>query len=84
METEVTKDEKTDMEEYSITRIIAGFLRPLSALVGIALVYLFFPDDNSVLFAVAMLLGAFLSFLAGIYISNLISKKEITTESHEG
>ena len=76
MENEVNKEEKTVMEDYSITSIIAGFLRPLSALVGIALVYLFFPDDNSVLFAVAMVLGAFLSFLAGIYISNLISEKE--------
>lgn len=84
METGGTKEEKSVMEGYSITRIIAGFLRPLSAFVGIVLVYLFFPDDNSVLFAVAMLTGAFLSFLAGIYISNLISGKETTTESQEG
>lgn len=83
MKIEETKKEKAFVTDYSITRIIAGFLRPLSAFVGIALVYLFFPQDNSVLFAVGMLIGAFLSFLVGIYISNLISGKETATESQE-
>ncbi len=43
MKTEETKEEKAVITDYSITKIIAGFLRPLSAFVGIALVYLFSP-----------------------------------------
>ncbi len=75
MEPEKAKERRAFMTSKMINMMIIGLELPACVFLGIFLVYEFVPRENSVLFAVAMLIGAFLGLMVGIYIFMKISEK---------
>ncbi len=75
MEPEKAKKRRAFMKSKMLNMLIVGLELPIFVFLGIFLVYEFFSQDNSVLFAVVMLTGAFLGFVVGIYIFLIISEK---------
>ncbi len=75
MEPEKAKKRLEFMKSKMLNMMIFGLELPIFVFLGIFLVYEFFPQNNSVLFAVTMLTGAFLGLMVGIYIFRKISEK---------
>ena len=63
------------MKGKMLNMLIIGLELPIFVFLGIFLVYEFVPQDNSTLFAIVMLAGAFLGLMVGIYIFLKIGEK---------
>jgi len=63
------------MKSKMLNMMVIGLELPIVVFLGVFLVYEFVPRDNSTLFAVTMLTGAFLGLFIGIFILLKISEK---------